>query len=61
MDTKTELIEEMTRLRDTADRMIRHIEAGEYDAAYSCGAALCYINITGTEQQIQELMEGADR
>jgi len=57
MTTKTDLLNEMTRLRDVAGEMVKHINNEDWDAAYSCGAELCYIDIIGTEQQIQELQE----
>ena len=57
MDTKTNLLSEMTWLRDVAGRMVKAIEAEDWDAAYDCGAAMCCIDIIGTEQQIQELQE----
>ena len=57
MDRKTDLINEMTRLRDLATDMVKAIEVEDWDSAYSCGAALCYIDIIGTEQQIQELQD----
>ena len=59
MDTKTDLLSEMTRLRDVAGQMVKAIEAEDWDAAYGFGAELCYIDIIGTEQQIQELEENS--
>jgi len=57
MTTKTDLLNEMIRLRDVAGELVKHIEAEDWDAAYDCGAELCYIDIIGTEQQIQELQD----
>tara|TARA_R110000868_G_C10544816_1_gene735308 strand:- start:410 stop:589 length:180 start_codon:yes stop_codon:yes gene_type:complete len=57
MTTKSDLLSEMTRLRDLATDMVKHINNEDWDSAYNCGAELCYIDIIGTEQQIQELQE----
>ena len=59
MSTKTELLSEMTRLRDLAADMVKAIEAEDWQTAYDCGAVMCYIDIIGTEQQIQELEESS--
>jgi hypothetical protein len=58
MTTKTNLLNEMIRLRDLATDMVKAIESEDWDAAYDCGAEMCYIDIIGTEQQIQGLQEG---
>lgn len=57
MTTKSDLLNEMTRLRDLATDMVKAIETEDWDSAYDCGAEMCYIDIIGTEQQIQELQE----